>query len=166
MTREGGCLCGAIRYEVRGPLREILVCHCSECRRWAGRAAMFTASRNVDLEIRDNGHVVWIPSPRSEHRASRGFCARCGASLFWRAPGFDRTSIAAGTLDDPSGLRVAAHIWVEQGADWEHPSEGVQAYPRGYPADAPRLAWGLRATDSPGRVGACASSSTRRRRSR
>jgi hypothetical protein len=166
MTREGGCLCGAVRYEVRGPLREILVCHCSECRRWAGRAAMFTASRNVDLEIRDNGHVVWIPSPRSERRASRGFCARCGASLFWRAPGFDRTSIAAGTLDDPSGLRVAAHIWVEQGADWEHPSEGVQAYPRGYPADAPRLAWGLRATDSPGRVGACASSSTRRRRSR
>ena len=142
MTREGGCLCGAVRYAVRGSLRDILVCHCVECRRWAGRAATFTASRNVDLEIRDNGHVVWIPSPRSEHRASRGFCARCGASLFWRAPGFDRTSIAAGTLDDPSGLRVASHIWVEQGADWEQPLEGVPAYPRGYPADAPRLSWG------------------------
>lgn len=139
--REGGCLCRAVRYTVRGPLREILVCHCGECRHWAGHAWTATAARNADLEIRQSGDLVWLPSPRSEHRASRGFCARCGASLFWRAPGFDRTSIAAGTLDDPSGLHVAAHIWVEQGADWERPPEGVPAYARGYPADAPRLAW-------------------------
>ena len=142
MTREGGCLCGAVRYAVRGPLREILVCHCSECRRWAGHAWTATAAHNADLEIRESGDLVWIPSPRSENHASRGFCARCGGSLFWRAPGFDRTSISAGTLDDPSGLRVAAHIWVEHGADWERPPEGVPAYPRGYPADAPLLAWG------------------------
>jgi len=142
MTREGGCLCGAVRYAVRGPLRAILVCHCVECRRWAGHAWTATAARNADLELREGGDLVWIPSPRSEYRASRGFCTRCGASLFWRAPGSDRTSIAAGTLDDPSGLRVAAHIWVEQGADWERPPEDVPSYPRGYPADAPQLAWG------------------------
>jgi len=141
MSREGGCLCGAVRYSVNGPLREIFFCHCVECRRWAGHAWAATAARIADLEIVEHGDLRWLPSPRSEHGAERGFCARCGGSLFWRAPGRDRVSISAGALDDPSGLRVAAHIWVEQGADWERPPAGVPAYPRGYPPDAPALGW-------------------------
>lgn len=141
MTREGQCLCGAVRYAVRGPLREILVCHCHECRRWAGRAWGATAARTSDLEIREAGALRWIESPRSAHRASRGFCVECGSSLFWRAPGSDRTSIAVGTLDDPGALRVAAHIWVEQAAEWERPPDGMPAHPRGYPDDAPPLRW-------------------------
>ena len=141
MTREGGCLCGAVRYTVRGPLREILVCHCVECRRWAGSAWMPTAARNDDLRIEQTGDLVWVESPRSDHGASRGFCRRCGSSLFWRAPAFDRTSISSGTLDNPSGLRVGAHIWVEHAAEWERPRDGLRAYPRGYPSDAPPLRW-------------------------
>lgn len=141
MTREGGCLCGAVRYRVTGRLREILVCHCSECRRWSGRAWTATAARLADLEISETGDLRWLPSPFSEHGAERGFCVCCGASLFWRVPGWDRLSISAGTLDDPSGLTVAAHIWVEQGADWERPPAGVPTFPRGYPADAPPVAW-------------------------
>jgi hypothetical protein len=138
-VRSGGCLCGAVRYDVRGPLREILVCHCVECRRWAGRAWAATAARATDLEIA--GPVSWFPSPHSEHAAQRGICATCGASLFWRVPGWDRVSLGAGTLDAPDGLRIAAHIWVEQGADWELPPAGMPSYPRGYPEEAPALAW-------------------------
>ncbi|TML68231.1 MAG: GFA family protein [Actinobacteria bacterium] len=142
MTRGGGCLCGSVRYTVGGPLREILVCHCIECRRWAGHAWAATAARTADLEIGDTADLRWLPSPRSEHGADRGFCVRCGASLFWRVPGWDRVSISAGTLDEPSGLHVAAHIWVEQGADWERPADDVPAYRGGYPPDARPLVWG------------------------
>jgi hypothetical protein len=141
MTREGGCLCGEVRYTVAGPLREILVCHCVECRRWAGRAWAATAARNADLEIAGGGNLRWLPSPRSEHRAERGSCAHCGSSLFWRVPRAERVSIGAGTLDDPSVLDVAAHIWVEQAAAWELPPDGTPTYPRGYPESAPGLAW-------------------------
>lgn len=141
MTREGGCLCGSVRYVVRGALREILVCHCVECRRWAGRAWAATAARQADLEILEPDAVKWLLSPRSEHGAERGFCGRCGSSLFWRVPGAERVSLAAGTLEDASGLHVAAHIWVEQGAEWERPPEGIPTYARGYPADAPALEW-------------------------
>ncbi len=137
--REGGCLCGSVRYAVRGPLRDVLVCHCHECRRWAGRAWAATAARAADLAIA--GEVRWFPSPRSQHGAERGSCPRCGASLFWRVPGWERTSIAAGTLDDHAGLRVAAHIWVEQATEWDPPPAGVPAYPGGYPADAPPIVW-------------------------
>ena len=100
----------------------------------------FTAARNDDLELR-GASLTWVRSPESEHRASRGFCASCGGSLFRRAPGLDRTSIAAGTLDDSSRLQVAAHIWVEQSAEWERPPDGVPANPRGYPRDATPLSW-------------------------
>jgi hypothetical protein len=141
MTREGGCLCGAVRFAVGGPLREILVCHCSECRRWAGRAWAATAARDDDLELRGGDSVAWVPSPRSAHGASRGFCRHCGTSLLWRAPGRSSTSISAGALDDPCELRVAAHIWVEQGRGWERPADGALTFPRGYPDDAPPLAW-------------------------
>ena len=140
MTRQGGCLCGAVRYVARGPLREILVCHCVECRRWTGRAWAVTAAQDDDLEL--SGDLVWIASPHSALGASRGFCARCGSSLFYRAPGRERTGMGAGTLDDPSGLHVAAHIWVSQSVDWDPPPSGLRTYPGGYPDDAPPLTWG------------------------
>ncbi len=41
----GGCLCGAVRYEVQGPLRDVLICHCEECRRWHGHVSATTAAR-------------------------------------------------------------------------------------------------------------------------
>jgi len=142
VTHEGGCLCGAVRYAAHGALRDILVCHCVECRRWTGRAWAVTASKDDDFELLADDDLVWIPSPRSSTGASRGFCARCGSSLFFRAPGRGRTGIGAGTLDEPDGLRVAGHIWVEQASDWEPPPVGVPAYPGGYPDDAPPLRWG------------------------
>jgi hypothetical protein len=128
-----------VRYRVEGPVRAILVCHCRECRRWAGRAWAATAARREHLVI--EGDVIWRPSPDSEWQASRGTCAACGSSLFWHARDGERVAIAAGSLDEPSGLPVAAHIWVEQGADWERPPNGVPAHPRGYPADGPPLPW-------------------------
>ena len=141
MIREGGCLCGSVRYAVDGPLREILVCHCVECRRWAGCAWAVTAARDDDLEVREDGELVWVVSPNSALGASRGFCSGCGSSLFYRAPGRGRTGIGAGTLDDSSRLRVAAHIWVEQSVGWEPAPDGLPRYPRGYPDEAPALAW-------------------------
>ena len=141
MSAAGGCLCGAVRYRVRGPMREILVCHCVDCRRWAGRAWAATAAPTDELDVEGEDALAWVESPRSAQSASRGFCSRCGASLFYRAPASERTSVAVGSLDDSSRLRVAAHIWVEQAADWERPPDGIPVFPRGYPADAPALAW-------------------------
>src|SRR5918998_688452 len=63
MTREedsprirgtGGCLCGAVRYEVRGPLRPVVDCHCTMCRRTSGHFAAFTATRPEDLVLTES----------------------------------------------------------------------------------------------------------------
>jgi hypothetical protein len=114
----GGCLCGAVRYEVRGPLRDVLLCYCSECRRWSGHAFAATAAARGDLELVDERGLRWLASPASDTHARRGFCAECGSGLFWDAPDRDYVAVSAGSLDPPTGLRLAGHVYTSQAPDW------------------------------------------------
>jgi hypothetical protein len=127
----GRCLCGALSYEARGPLRGVIVCHCVECRRYHGTSGAYSAVARDDLTIDDReGLLRWFPGPHSVTGGERGFCSRCGSSLFWRAPGRSTVSITAGTLDGATGLRTIQHIWDDQRADWEVPDD-LPRLPRG-----------------------------------
>lgn len=131
-TRASGrCLCGAVRYEVRGPLRDVLLCHCVECRRWSGHVFAATAVRRDHLVLLQSGALRWAASPESESSARRGFCGGCGSSLFWDAPARDTVSVAAGTLDEPTRLRLLGHVYTTQAGDYyELPDDGLPRYPR------------------------------------
>jgi hypothetical protein len=59
--------------------------------------------------------LVWY---RSSASAERGFCGVCGSNLFWRPHAENRTSIAAGTLDMPTGLAIERHIFVADKSDY------------------------------------------------
>jgi hypothetical protein len=122
----GRCLCGAVQYEVRGPLRDVLLCHCAECRRWSGHFFAATSAQKADLVLTESDALRWIASPESESDARRGFCSACGSSLFWDAPARDTISIAAGSLDEPTGLRTIGHVYVSQVGDYyELPDDGL-----------------------------------------
>ena len=128
----GRCLCGAVVYELRGPLRDVLVCHCVECRRWGGHAAAMTAVPGDRLVFAENRGLRWVDSPDSELHARRGFCGECGSSLFWDAPDRESISVAAGTLDGDAGIGTAGHIWTSQaGAYYQLPDDGLPRSPRG-----------------------------------
>jgi hypothetical protein len=132
-ARTGGCLCGEVRYEVRGPLRDVLFCHCRECLRWHGHVCAAAAADQTDVVIVHARCLRWIDSPGSDAHARRGFCAQCGTSLFWEAPDRPTISISAGTLDDVSGLAPAAHIYVSQAPSYDVlPDDGLPRYPRAY----------------------------------
>ena len=116
-ARGGGCLCGAVRYLVTGSLRPVVMCHCTQCRRMTGHFMATTAARRRDFQLTAAGELKWYAA---SDEARRGFCARCGSTLFWDGAGRDYISIAAGTLDDSSGLTVACHIYVaNKGAYYE-----------------------------------------------
>src|SRR5262249_40359771 len=115
----GRCLCGAVRYAVRGPRRHVVLCQCEECARWGGYVGAFAATRDDDLELVAQETLVWVDSPASDRHAQRGFCGACGSSLFWRAADGERVSIAAGTLDRPTGLPLAGHWDTRQSSDYE-----------------------------------------------
>jgi hypothetical protein len=117
MTRTGGCPCGAVRYAITGPVRDVIVCHCDACREAAGGPWGASATRRDAFALEDPGALVWEKAAVSEHDASRARCGRCGHYVLWDAPARETVSFGADTLDDASELVVAMHIWVPDGED-------------------------------------------------
>jgi hypothetical protein len=127
-----------VKYEVQGPLRDVFICHCAECRRWHGHVCATTAARRADFVLLEQRGLRWIASPDSDANARRGFCGECGSSLFWDAPARETISIAAGTLEGPTGLRVTSHWYVSQAGDYyELPADGLPRHERGAEAEPP-----------------------------
>jgi len=119
----GGCECGGVRYQVTGPLRDVVVCHCSRCRRTHGHAAAYAACAATDLSLLADETLRWYEADER----TRGFCSRCGASVLWRAAERETISIAAGTLDEPTGLRTIAQIFTaDRGDYYQLLGEGAQ----------------------------------------
>ena len=114
-SHTGGCLCGGVRYRVSGPLRHVIACHCSQCRRTSGHFVAATSADTTDIQFISDVTLTWYVSSSA---ARRGFCNRCGGNLFWRVNGAPTTSIMAGTLDTPTGLRIAEHIFVVDKSDY------------------------------------------------
>lgn len=111
----GGCACGGIRYETRGWLRDVVDCHCERCRRITGHFMAATQSLDADLVVADSGTLRWYEPAVGIYY---GFCGRCGSTLFWRAAGAGRTSIAAGTIDPPTGLTTTTAWYTDQASDY------------------------------------------------
>jgi hypothetical protein len=115
ILHRGGCLCGSVRYEVRGPLRAVIACHCSQCRRTSGHYAAMTSAPSSALRLTRAETLAWYTSSAS---AERGFCRVCGSNLFWKPAGEGSLSITAGTLDLPTGLAMGEHIFVGDKGDY------------------------------------------------
>ena len=111
----GSCLCGGVRYRTRGELRAAIACHCSQCRRTSGHFHVMTSVANADLELIASDTLAWY---RSSVEAERGFCRVCGGNLFWRPSAEARTSITCGTLDTPTNIKIAEHIFLADKSDY------------------------------------------------
>ncbi|MDY0874125.1 GFA family protein [Dongia rigui] len=114
-TYHGHCLCGAVSFEIEGPLTVPAACHCAMCRRWHGALGVYTSVPAARLKLTNSEQVVWY---RSSNDAERGFCRTCGSKLFWRNVGSDGLDITMGVLDGPSNLQVSKHIWVAFKGDY------------------------------------------------
>lgn len=111
----GGCLCGQVQYAVGGQMRDIIYCHCEQCRRTSGHHVAASAALAADLVLTESAGLNWY---RSSDSAERGFCYLCGSNLFWRRLKGHYVSIMAGTLDGPTGLAACEHIFTEAAGDY------------------------------------------------
>ncbi len=121
----GGCLCGATRYAVTGPLRDVSYCHCSQCRRTSGHFVAASACAAEHLLVLVDDGLRWH---RSSPTAQRGFCKHCGSSLFWRPDDGRHISIMAGSIDLPTGLSAVEHIHVDSAADYYTINDGLPRF--------------------------------------
>jgi hypothetical protein len=119
----GRCLCGAISFEVKGPLRDVVVCHCGQCRRQHGAPPGYSQAAWENIRLTGPENLAWY---RSSAGARRGFCRHCGSSLFWEPIDTGRVSIAAGSLDSPTGLRTVRHIFVSDKGDYYEIEDGLE----------------------------------------
>lgn len=118
----GSCLCGGVAYEVTGPLREVVACHCAQCRKTSGHHVAATSAAMADFHLTRDETLTWY---RASPKARRGFCGRCGGNLFWKPDAEDRISLFAGALDAPTGLRLARHIFARYKSDYYDIPDGA-----------------------------------------
>jgi hypothetical protein len=126
----GSCHCGAVRFRTRGPLREVVACHCSQCRKQTG---LYYAATNVavaDLTIEGEDAITWY---HASAFARRGFCSICGSALFWHAEGQAEISIMAGLFDAPNDLKLAYHIYCADKGSFYEITDDLPQFQQGSP---------------------------------
>ena len=111
----GGCLCGAVRYRVEGPLRNVVNCHCSMCQKLHGGFGPHSKALKSNITITNDNGLAWF---KTSDIAQRGFCRECSSGLFWQPFDQDSTGIIAGSLDAPTGLKTIGHIFTGEKADF------------------------------------------------
>lgn len=116
--RTGQCMCGAVRFTARLDPAKAHVCHCPQCRRWAGSAFFGVTVAKGDMTIEDASAVRTF---RSSDWASRSSCGTCGSTLWYRfdqgEDGAGDYELAVGLLDDANGLVMEREIFADERPD-------------------------------------------------
>ena len=133
-TVTGGCLCGAVRYEVTGPFLRASHCHCSLCRRHSGAAVLTQGRvRREDFRLLSGAEALRVYRP-AEGAAVKAFCSICGSSLFggtW--PEGSEVSIRLGSVDGDPGIRPQYHTFVASWAPWDEITHDLPQFDEGLP---------------------------------
>jgi hypothetical protein len=119
---KGSCLCGAVTFEVQGPLPAPTACHCTRCRKHTGHYEASVEIPRSHVTIHGSEHITWH---RASEKARRGFCSTCGSSLFWDPTYKEWTGISMGAFDGPTHVKLAMHIFVADKGDYYDLADGV-----------------------------------------
>lgn len=114
----GGCLRGAVRYRVDGPLAGLACCHCTRCRRASGHPL---AARRAELTV--EGAVAWYDSTPGEIR--RGFCPTRASQRLWDRIGAETIDVRARQIGGEAGVWLREHIFVADKGDYCDIADGL-----------------------------------------
>lgn len=125
----GSCLCGTVRYEIRGDIGPGFFCHCTRCRKASGTAFASNAVVSADDFVLVAGADA-LKTYVADTGLHRAFCGHCGAPIFSRREGVDQVRVRLGTLDSALGAGHApqAHIYVDSKADWWEIDDDLPRY--------------------------------------
>jgi len=121
----GSCVCKAITFEVASNLGPVEACHCKQCRQWTGHFLASTEVPRAALTIHGAEDLTWY---HSSEKVRRGFCCKCGASLFFDPTDknkHDWIGISMGAFDTPSNTKLALHIFAAEKGDYYEISDGL-----------------------------------------
>lgn len=124
---KGGCMCGALRYEVNAPPLMIYNCHCTNCQKISGSAFNVSATvleQAFRFTAGEPKRVAWTSDVGSTRLGA--FCGSCGSRICngMKDPPSPVLSLRAGTLDDTSWVRPVGDIWTRSAQPWVRFVEG------------------------------------------
>lgn len=126
MSLTGSCLCGAVRFDIDGPLETFYLCHCGRCRKDTGSAhaanLFSSAARLVWRQGGDQVRTFRLPDTRH----ARAFCSRCGSAMPHQSDG--TVVVPAGSLDAPVAIAPQAHLFLSCRAEWDRRLEDVPGF--------------------------------------
>lgn len=124
----GACLCGKVRYEVKGAPLAMYYCHCSTCRKANG------SSFATNMMVRTNEFIIvsgkeLLSAFESSPNKHRYFCSACGSPIYSHG---EKTrhfvSVRCGTLDSDPGVRPSAHVYIASSVPWFQACDGLPQY--------------------------------------
>ena len=124
----GSCLCGGIQYEVRGPLGDIIQCHCRRCRKATGTAfATNSPIAKADFYLLQGQQL--LKSFTTTTGVSRNFCSECGSPIYSvKADLPDVYRLRIGSLDTTIEQKPNCHFYVSSKAEWEDIHDTLAQY--------------------------------------
>ena len=115
LSLKANCLCGGIKLKTQGYHRNVQNCHCIQCMKTHGHHAAYTNVEEWDVKYLKKKTLKWF---KSSKRAKRGFCSKCGSSLFFKIIGTKTISIAAGMFNRSVKLKTTMNIFVKGKSDY------------------------------------------------
>lgn len=125
----GGCLCGAVRFELTAPFLSAGYCHCTHCQRRTGTGS------SVNGRVPQHGFALLageqeLASFQPPGGVPKLFCSRCGSALFSGDPLHDeQVAVRLGALDRDPGIRPSYRQFLASAAPWDPiPDDGLERY--------------------------------------
>ncbi|HVI32962.1 GFA family protein [Phenylobacterium sp.] len=117
-THRGGCLCGAVRFEIAGPAKWTGYCHCHSCRKHTGApASAFAGFERSQVTVTAGELALFASSPG----VRRGFCAACGSTRSYEGDRWPTEfHVHVGAFDDPEPFAPTGHAFAEERVSWLH----------------------------------------------
>ena len=109
------CLCKGIHITIKGEFRPVINCHCIQCAKTHGNYAAYTSVLEENIIYKSKKTLKWFVSST---KAKRGFCKKCGASIFFKRIGSKAVSISAGLFKNPTKLKTTSHIYIRNKRDY------------------------------------------------
>ena len=134
MNLEGGCLCGAVRYEFSGDVLRHVICHCRDCQRASGGPFSSYVVVPTSAFKLLQGSPRFHPSPSERGGMTRrGFCPDCGAPVVVKPDANPEVvAIRTASLDDPSWFNPQVDVWTSDAHPWDQMNPALPKFEK-YP---------------------------------
>lgn len=129
MIREGGCLCGAVRFKADGPPINVRVCHSLNCQKAMG-APFFARALFDQKQLVVEGETARYPTSAELERV---FCPKCGTRIGSRRTNGTAAGVALALFDDRNVFQPTEHIWVSRKMHWVTLADGLPQFAEGTP---------------------------------